>query len=104
GLETDENTSRLAFLREAWRLAKPYFVSDDKKWAWSLLAAVVALNLFSVYLNVRINFWRNDFYNALQAVDEHAFWVQLSIFALLAVLFIVTAVYQTYLQQMLQIR
>src|ERR1700722_15868784 len=103
-METDENTRRLDFLREAWRLAKPYFVSDDRKWAWSLLAAVVALNLFSVYLNVRFNFWRNDFYNTLQHLDEDGFWKQLAIFTGLAAVWIVTVVYQTYLQQMLQIR
>lgn len=99
-----ENSNRFDFLRDAWRLAKPYFVSDDRKWAWSLLAAVVALNLFSVYLNVRFNFWRNDFYNTLQNLDEHAFFIQLGIFSLLAAAFIATGVYLTYLQQMLQIR
>jgi putative ATP-binding cassette transporter len=100
----DENTRRLDFLREAWRLAKPYFVSEDKKWAWGLLVAVTALNLFSVFLNVRFNFWRNDFYNALQDYDQPAFWKQLAIFTGLALIWIVTVVYQTYLQQMLQIR
>jgi vitamin B12/bleomycin/antimicrobial peptide transport system ATP-binding/permease protein len=103
-MERDENTSRWAFLREAWRLAKPYFVSEDRKWAWGLTAAVVALNLFSVYMNVRFNFWRNDFYNTLQKYDEHGFWIQIGIFTLLAAVAIVTSVYQTYLQQMLQIR
>jgi vitamin B12/bleomycin/antimicrobial peptide transport system ATP-binding/permease protein len=103
-MASDNNTRRLDFLRDAWRLAKPYFVSDDRKWAWGLLAAVIALNLFSVFLNVRFNFWRNDFFNTFQDKDEHAFFVQLGIFALLAVAFIATGVYATYLQQMLQIR
>jgi len=100
----DENTRRLDFLREAWRLAKPYFVSEDKTWAWGLLVVVTALNLFSVALNVRFNFWRNDFYNALQEYDQPTFWKQLAIFTGLALVWIVTVVYQTYLQQMLQIR
>ncbi|HEX4194870.1 MAG TPA: ABC transporter ATP-binding protein/permease, partial [Stellaceae bacterium] len=100
----DQKPNRLDFLRDAWRLAKPYFVSDDKKWAWGLLAAVIALNLLLVGLNVRFNFWRNDFYNAVQNYDEPGFWKQLAIFTGLAVVFIATAVYSTYLQQMLQIR
>ena len=58
-----ENSKRWGFLRHAWRLAKPYWFSDDKVWAWGLLTTVIALNLGSVYLNVRFNFWRNDFYN-----------------------------------------
>ncbi len=99
-----ENSKRFDFLRDAWRLAKPYFVSDDRKWAWSLLAAVIALNLCLVFINVRINFWNNDFYNTLQNLDEHGFFVQLGIFTLLAAAYIATSVYQTYLQQMLQIR
>jgi len=91
-------------LRDAWRLAKPYWQSEDKWWAWGLLNAVIVLNLASVYINVRINTWRNDFYNALQDYDERQFFYQLLIFAVLAGLFIVFAVYQLYLQQMLQIR
>ena len=103
-MASENNPHRLDFLRDAWRLAKPYFVSDDRKWAWGLLAAVVALNLFSVFLNVRFNFWRNDFFNTFQNMDEQGFFKQLGIFTILAVLFIVTGVYTTYLQQMLQIR
>jgi len=99
-----ENSKRWGFLRDAWRLAKPYWFSDDKVWAWGLLAAVVALNLGSVYLNVRINFWRNDFYNAIQNYDEHGFFVEIGIFTLLASASIIVSVYQIYLQQMLQIR
>ena len=103
-MASENNPHRLDFLRDAWRLAKPYFVSDDKKWAWGLLAAVIALNLFSVFLNVRFNFWRNDFFNTFQNMDEPGFFKQLGIFTILAVLFIMTGVYTTYLQQMLQIR
>ena len=103
-MERDENTGRLAFVREAWRLAKPYWQSEDKKLAWILLLSVIGLNLFSVYMSVRFNFWRNDFYNTLQDYNEPEFFHQLIIFTVLAVIAIVLGVYQTYLQQMLQIR
>ncbi len=99
-----EDTRRWAFLRDAWRLAKPYWSSEDKRWAWGLLAAVIGLNLGSVFINVRLNIWRNAFYNTLQDLDEHGFWEQLAVFTGLAAAFIVIVVYQTYLQQMLQIR
>jgi len=103
-MASDQKPHRLDFVRDAWRLAKPYFVSEDRKWALGLLVAVIALNLLLVGLNVRFNFWRNDFYNAVQNYDEPDFWKQLGIFTGLAVAFIATAVYATYLQQMLQIR
>ena len=57
-------------VRDAWRLAKPYWVSEEKWSAWGLLLAVVALNLGNVYISVRINEWNNAFYNALQKLGR----------------------------------
>jgi putative ATP-binding cassette transporter len=91
-------------VRDAWRLAKPYWVSEEKWSAWGLLVAVVALNLGNVYISVRLNEWNNAFYNALQKLDGGEFFRQLGIFCILAALFIVMAVYANYLNQMLQIR
>ncbi len=98
---SDEKRSSL---RDAWRLIKPYWTSEQRWSACGLLAAVVALNLGSVYISVRINEWRNDFYNALQHFDETQFFRQLLIFTLLAFSDIIIVVYQIYLGQMLQIR
>src|SRR6202162_6696878 len=91
-------------LRYAWRLAKPYWGSEEKWSARGLLFAVVALNLANVCVSVRINEWNNAFYNALQKLDSSEFFHQLGVFCLLAALFIVMAVYALYLSQMLQIR
>lgn len=50
------------FLRRAWTLAKPYFNHRDHKWyARSMLVAIVALNLGSVYMLVLINEWNRLF-------------------------------------------
>jgi vitamin B12/bleomycin/antimicrobial peptide transport system ATP-binding/permease protein len=91
-------------LRDGWRLAKPYWSSEEKWFAWVLLITVVALNLGSVYLTVRINQWLNDFYNALQAYDWDAFLYQAKVFVVLAALWVISGVYTTYFMQMLQIR
>jgi vitamin B12/bleomycin/antimicrobial peptide transport system ATP-binding/permease protein len=91
-------------VRDAWRLAKPYWVSEEKWSARGLLLAVVALNLGNVYISVRINAWNNAFYNALQKLDGAEFFRQLGVFCILAAAFIVMAVYAQYLSQMLQIR
>jgi vitamin B12/bleomycin/antimicrobial peptide transport system ATP-binding/permease protein len=90
--------------REFTRIAVPYFASEDRWAARGLLLAVIALQLFQVWLNVRFNTWYNAFYNSLQEKNWDIFIWQLGIFTLLAAFFIVSAVYQIYLQQWLQIR
>jgi putative ATP-binding cassette transporter len=65
---------------------------------------VISLQLFQVWLNVRFNAWYNTFYTALQNKDWNTFIWQIGVFSLLAAFYIVSAVYQLYLQQWLQIR
>jgi putative ATP-binding cassette transporter len=90
--------------REFTRIAVPYFRSEDRRAGRALLLAVIALQLFQVWLNVRFNAWYKTFYDALQNKDWDTFIWQLGVFTLLAAFFIVSAVYQIYLQQWLQIR
>jgi vitamin B12/bleomycin/antimicrobial peptide transport system ATP-binding/permease protein len=92
------------FLRDAWTLARPYWSSEDRWAAWGLLGIVVALNLGLVYINVLFNRWNNAFYNAIQDKNYEVFIQQLIRFTWLAGFFIAVAVYQLYLNQMLQIR
>ena len=91
-------------IRDAWRLARPYWTSEEKWSAWGLLLATIGLNLGNVYINVRLNVWRNAFYNALQKLDANEFFHQLLIFSILAGFYVVMAVYAFYLTQLLQIR
>jgi putative ATP-binding cassette transporter len=86
------------------RIALPYFRGEDRWAGRGLLITVIGLQLFQVWLNVRFNAWYNTFYNALQTKDWDTFFYQLGVFSVLAAFFIVTAVYQLYLQQWLQIR
>jgi vitamin B12/bleomycin/antimicrobial peptide transport system ATP-binding/permease protein len=87
-----------------WRIASPYFYSEDRWAGRILLGAVVAIELSIVGLNVLLNSWNNAFYNALQDKDWDAFVYQLGYFCVLATAFILLAVYQLYLNQWLQIR
>jgi putative ATP-binding cassette transporter len=98
------NEKKRSALRDAWRLTKPYWSSEEKWSAWALLVVVVALNLASVYVSVRINYWQNDFYNTLQQYDLDAFLYQILVFVGLAALWVLDGVYQVYFMQMLQIR
>lgn len=107
---------RMAFA-DAWRLAKPYFKSEEKWFAWGLLSAVIALNLLLVYLNVVYTYWNQEFFNALQAKNEAAFWRSFFNYDFVkgypwfvpgwfyyVIAAILVSVYSTYLTQMLEIR
>ena len=96
--------ARSRFLRDTWRLIKPYWTSEERFMAWLLLGSVITLTLAMVYMNVQFNYWNNDFYNALQEKDKGAFWKLMGRFTLLATIYITMAVYAFYLNQMLQIR
>ena len=87
-----------------WRIASPYFYSEDRWPGRILLAAVVAIELSIVGINVLLNSWNNTFYNALQDKNWSAFIYQLGYFCVLATIYILLAVYQLYLNQWLQIR
>lgn len=87
-----------------WRLAAPYFRSEDRWAGRILLAAVIAIELSLVAIDVLINQWNNRFYNALQDRNWDAFVSELLFFCMLAAAFILLAVYQLYLNQWLQIR
>jgi putative ATP-binding cassette transporter len=107
------------FLKDAWQLARPYFMTSEEKWsARGLLLAIVAMNLTNVGLSVVFNFWRREFYNSLQDKDWKAFLELLFTFrpsdegllgympgfCELAVVYIIVAVYAVYINQFLQIR
>jgi vitamin B12/bleomycin/antimicrobial peptide transport system ATP-binding/permease protein len=91
-------------LATVWRIAVPYFRSEDKWAARVLLAAVITIELLLVGIDVLINQWNNRFYNALQDRNWDVFVREMGVFSLLAACFIALAVYQVYLNQWLQIR
>lgn len=104
------------FLTDVWRLARPYFRSEEKWSAWTLLIAIIVLNLSMVGMNVVLNFWNRLFFNSLQTKDYQAFvellftwrhapggWIMPGFCEVVAV-YILVSIYATYLNQWLQIR
>jgi vitamin B12/bleomycin/antimicrobial peptide transport system ATP-binding/permease protein len=92
------------FWRETWSLLRPYWTSDEKGTAWALLAAVVALTLAMVWLNVLFQQCYGGFYDALQAHDGALAVKRLAQFGVLAAAYMVGATYQFFLGQTLQLR
>jgi putative ATP-binding cassette transporter len=102
-------------LRDAWFLSIPYFKSEERWVALTLLIATIALNLSLVGMTVVLNFWNGAFFDSIQAHDWHSF-IQLIFlykktahgflpgFCGIAVVYILVAVYATFLSQWLQIR
>jgi putative ATP-binding cassette transporter len=97
-------TGLASTLATIWRLAVPYFRSEDRLAGRALLAAIIAIELSLVGIDVLINQWNARFYNALQDRNWDAFVSELTFFCMLVAAFIVLAVYQLYLNQWLQIR
>ena len=93
-----------ATLATVWRIAAPYFRSEDRLAGWTLLAAVIVIELSLVGIDVLLNQWRNRFYNALQERNWDTFVFEIGIFCILAASNVVFVVYQLYLNQWLQIR
>jgi putative ATP-binding cassette transporter len=103
-MDTSVLINARTFLGNVWKLAAPYWRSEEKARAWTLLGAIVALSLSTVYLLVLLNDWNRQFFNALEQKDERDFFVLLVYFCFLAALYIAVVVYETYLEQMLQMR
>jgi vitamin B12/bleomycin/antimicrobial peptide transport system ATP-binding/permease protein len=98
-------TTRLRrLLPTAWAMIRPYWSSEERWAAWGLLLLVVALTLGMVYISVLFNQWNNTFFTALQDRNNTVFLQQLIRLSWLVGLTILLAVYQIYLNQMLEIR
>ncbi len=91
-------------LATVWRIAAPYFRSEDKWAGRGLLAAVISAELAIVGITVLLNQWNSRFYNALQERNWDTFVTEITYFCVLAAIYTVIAVYQLYLNQWLQIR
>jgi len=110
----------LPFLRDAWRIAYPYYApqSEERWFARGMLVVVLSMRLFMVGISVVLSYWNNAFFTALQEKDSKSFiallfWYQpspqgwfgyLPGFCEIVAIFIVLAIYRVYLVQLLQIR
>lgn len=104
-----------AILSDAWRLALPYFRSEERWVARGLLLLIIALNLTLVGANVVLNYWNGAFFDSLQNKNWELF-LQLLLsyrtgdagfmpgFVPIVAVLIPMSIYRTYLRQLLQIR
>lgn len=97
--------SRFAFFRHVWsHLIRPYWTSQDRWIALGLLGGHLILMGGFIAISVRLSYWSNDFYTALQELDRHAFMSLLGVFTIYACLSIIIYMIKAYLLQILEIR
>ncbi|KAF7835865.1 ABC transporter D family member 2, chloroplastic [Senna tora] len=75
--QQNESQDLQTLLKRFWKVAAPYWASDDKVQARIQLAGVFALTLATTGISVGFNFLGRDFYNALANKDQEQFTKQL---------------------------
>src|SRR4249920_3713177 len=81
-----------SFLGDWWRLVVPYFKSEERWIAISLLVGAIVLTLSSVAVNVAYNEWSRRFFDTFQNKDEPGFWLEMINFSWIAGLTIAFAI------------
>ncbi len=103
------------FFRDVWRLALPYYNSEERWFARGMLALNLAMRFVLVGMDVVFNYWNREFFNTLQNKDWRGFlelllvWKQtpsgwLPGFIIIAVIIISLSIWRVYIVQWLQIR
>jgi vitamin B12/bleomycin/antimicrobial peptide transport system ATP-binding/permease protein len=93
-----------SFLGDWWRLATPYFRSEEWPIAIALLFGAIALTFSGVGLDVLFNSWNRRFYDALQNKQEDIFWREIITFSWLAALFITVGISRAIVSPYLRLR
>src|ERR1044071_3517600 len=93
-----------SFIGDWWRLVVPYFKSEERWIAITLLIGAISLTFVAVGLEVLFNDWNRRFYDSLQNKDEAAFWREIVIFSALAAGFILAGVARAIVSPYLRLR
>ncbi|CAM2858363.1 ABC transporter ATP-binding protein/permease [Rariglobus hedericola] len=56
-------------LKTFWTLARPFWVSEEKKSAWVLLSAVITLTIAQNWIGIRLSYWNRSFFDTVQRGD-----------------------------------
>ena len=103
-LQTTLNRNPLIWVRDFWRLAKPYWNSEEKFKASLLLALCIIFNLLAIAGTVMINKWYNVFYDAIQNYNKVAFYHAIIKFCIIAFVYIACMISAFYCQKVLEIK
>ncbi|HBO38206.1 MAG TPA: ABC transporter ATP-binding protein [Pasteurellaceae bacterium] len=85
--------------KQFWVLAKDYFSLERSVKPILYFIIIVFFNLLAVRLDILFSEWYKAMYNALQEMNESAFWIQMVIFSVLASVHIGNLLLTYYLTQ-----
>lgn len=88
----------------AWQLIKLYWQSSERKSAYLFCAAIIAMTIGLVGIDVKMAYWFSEFYDALQAYKLNDVLRLVGVFVFLAFLAIIVQVYRYYLTQVFSLR
>jgi putative ATP-binding cassette transporter len=91
-------------LGAAWGLFSPYWRSEDRLRAWSLLAVIIVIDLSRTYVVVATSYWQRDYWDALANHDIAAFWGLIKVFLLIIVATTVLSTARIWFFQALEMR
>jgi len=103
--EASEGMPVSHWLRGFWPLAKKFFWEGDL-WilANALLMVLLFLSFWALFMDWTRNIWQKEFWDAIQQKHKDRFWEAMLLFALMAVVSVLTGTYQSYVQNILTIR
>jgi vitamin B12/bleomycin/antimicrobial peptide transport system ATP-binding/permease protein len=91
-----------SFVGDWWHLVVPYFKSEERWIAITLLIGAIGLTFAGVGFEVLFNDWNRRFYDSLQNKDEAVFWREIIFFSWLAAgyiaIFVARAIVSPYLR------
>ena len=93
-----------SYLGDWWRLVSPYFRSEERWIAWSLLIGAIVLTLSAVAVDVAYNEWSRRFFDTFQNKDEPGFWREMINFSWIAALTIAFAIARGLVSPYLRLR
>jgi putative ATP-binding cassette transporter len=73
-------------VRRFMRIAGGYWKSDQKWSAWGLTSGLIVLGIAQILLQIWINLWNKDFFDAVEHKNWSAFFHQMTIFAAIVVI------------------
>lgn len=86
-----------------WGIAKGYFKSTERRTAWALAIGLAVLVVMQIVIQVLLNLWNGQLFNAIDQRDTNQLWRLIAVFCVLAGGSLAVAALQIYTKMRLQL-